>query len=185
MLLRAVGAGDSRAADRLFPVVYDELRRLAERQFAGEGAGHTLQPTALVHEAYLRLTKDAGAKWDDPAYFFACAAQAMRRILVEHARRKGRPKHGGDHVRLSLDGPGVDGVEPKDRDGVTDWPGFDEALEALRLQDARAAEVVTLRVYAGLGVAVVAQLLGVSRATVKREWAYARAWLTDRVTDHA
>lgn len=175
LLLRAAGGDVCSAADR-FPAVYAELRRLAEVQFAGEGAGHTLQPTALVNEAWLRLLDERGEKWTNPAYFFAAAAEAMRRILIEHARRRGRKVRGGGLARLALDG--VDAASDADE---PDWDGFDEALTALGVQDARAAQVVRLRVYAGLGVHGTAEALGVSPATVKREWSYARAWLRDRL----
>lgn len=178
LLLRAAAGGDAYAATDRFPAVYAELRRLAEAQFAGEGAGHTLQPTALVNEAWLRLLDEHGEKWTNPAYFFAAAAEAMRRILIEHARRKGRKVHGGGLTRLPLDS-----VDAASDPGDADWDDFDEALTALGAQDSRAAQVVRLRVYAGLGVHGTAEALGISPATVKREWSYARAWLRDRLRE--
>jgi RNA polymerase sigma factor (TIGR02999 family) len=174
-LLSALGVRDGRASVELFPLVYDELRQIAGRQFEREANGHTLQPTALVHEAWLRLVNEKGERWADPAYFFAAAAEAMRRILVEHARRNRGPVRGGDRLRLPLeDAERIEGTD------AIDWLVFDDALQALAAQDARAAEVVRLRAYAGLEVERAAEVLGVSPATVKREWAYARAWLRER-----
>jgi len=174
-LLSALGVQGERAAVDLFPLVYDELRQLAGRQFEREANGHTLQPTALVHEAWLRLVNEKGEHWANPAYFFAAAAEAMRRILVEHARRQGGPARGGDRSRLPLEH--AEHIEETD---TIDWLEFDDALQALAALDARAAEVVRLRAYAGLEVERAAEVLGVSPATVKREWAYARAWLRER-----
>jgi RNA polymerase sigma factor (TIGR02999 family) len=171
------GAPDrARELDRIFPLVYRELRAMAARQFARESPGHTLQPTALVHEAWLRLTEGSGSHWSEPRYFFAAAAEAMRRILIERARTKGRPVRAAWRARVPLDM--VDLAASPEQ---ADWSGFDEALRGLAEVDADAAEVVRLRVYAGLEVRQAAAALGVSEATVKREWRYARAWLGHRL----
>lgn len=186
VLLRALGSGeepppgappgqDGGAKGRVFEGLYGQLRRLAEQQLSSERPGHTLQPTALVHEAWLRLADEQGPQWERPAYFFSAAAEAMRRVLIEHARRRGRPKHGGGLARLPLES-----FEPA-APVAADWVAFDDGLAALAREDARAAEVVRLRVYAGLGVERVAETLDVSTATVKREWAYGRAWMRERL----
>ena len=164
------GAGE---LDALFPVVYDELRRLAERHLRRERPGHTLQPTALVHEAYLRLTEARRIDWSDRAAFFGAAATTMRRILVNHARDRGAQKRGGGAAPRPLD---------EALDVPTDAPddallAVDEALTALAALDPRQARVVELRYFAGLSVEETAEVLGVSPATVKREWSTAKAWL--------
>jgi RNA polymerase sigma factor (TIGR02999 family) len=177
-ILNALAGGDARAAGELLPLVYAELRRLAARELAGERPGQTLQPTALVHEAYLRLVgKDGtGPRWEGRGHFFAAAAEAMRRILVETARRKGRLKRGGGHRRVDLrDVQAVAATPPED------LLALDEALTQLAAEDARKAELVKLRFFAGLSVEEAARCLGVSRATADRHWAYARAWLYDRL----
>jgi RNA polymerase sigma factor (TIGR02999 family) len=171
-LLHAWGAGDERALDRLVPAVYAELRRQAERQLRRESAGHTLQPTALVHEAYLRLVDQREAKWEGRSQFFGVAAQLMRRILVDHARGRGAAKRGGGAARVTLAEGSAEAAE-----GEVDVLALDEALTRLATLDARQARVVELRYFAGLGVEEVAQVLDVSPATVKREWTMARAWL--------
>jgi RNA polymerase sigma factor (TIGR02999 family) len=176
--LGEAGADRSRVMDRVFPLVYPQLRRLAEQKFARESPGHTLQPTALVHEAWLRLVEESGPQWAEPKFFFAAAAEAMRRILIEHARVKNRAARSPWKARVALDS--VDLEAPFEN---ADWPVLDEAIESLRAIDLFAAEVARLRVYAGLTVAGAAAALGVSESTVKREWDYARAWLRVRLED--
>jgi RNA polymerase sigma factor (TIGR02999 family) len=176
-ILSAVERGDPQAAEQLLPLVYDELRQLAAHKLAHETPGQTLQPTALVHEAYLRLAGDPGRGpgeeplWDNRRHFFAAAAEAMRRILVENARHKKRDKHGGGWRRVELpDLPAAD-------QGPDDLLALDEALTNLAREDPAAAEVVQLRLYAGMSVEEAAEALGLSRAHAYRHWAYARAWL--------
>lgn len=182
-MLDAVVRGDRYASEELLPHVYDELRRLARIHLANEKAGLTLQPTALVHEAYLRLIgSGTGAEpsWDSRGHFFAAAAMAMRRILVERARKKGRIRHGGDRERVPLTET-VSSFEPEDVDLVA----LDDALNALEAHNQRVGRVVMLRYFAGLGIEDVAAALGVGVTTVKAEWNYARAWLHRRLTDGA
>jgi RNA polymerase sigma factor (TIGR02999 family) len=181
-ILSAIDAGDEQAADRLLPLVYDELRRLAAARLAHENAGHTLQPTALVHEAYLRLVGGEPAQpWNSRGHFFGAAAEAMRRILVENARRKRRLKRGGARQRLDLDQ--IDIAAPQTAD---DLLALNEALDALAAADAQAAELVKLRYFAGLTVKQAAEVLGVAPRTADFLWAYARAWLLERLrgADH-
>ncbi|MHC5011177.1 MAG: ECF-type sigma factor [Planctomycetota bacterium] len=173
-IIGALQAGDRRAADRLLEAVYDELRRLAASRLAQERPGHTLQPTALVHEAYLRLVGDERADWKNRAHFFAAAAEAMRRILIEGARRKASLKRGGDRHRVTYDEARL--VSPP---GGVDILALDEALERLAQEDRQAVELVKLRYFAGLTTEQAAEVLGVSKATADRRWAYARAWLYD------
>jgi RNA polymerase sigma factor (TIGR02999 family) len=176
-ILHAAGKGDARAVDRLAPLVYDELRRLARRLMADGPAGQTLQPTALVHEAYLRLVGVTDLHWESRRHFFAAAARAMRQILVARARRRQALKRGGDWVRVSFER-----VEPAQNDVA---PGrilaLDAALERLEGMDARKAQVVSLRYFAGITIEDTALALGVSVTTVKREWQFARAWLAREV----
>jgi RNA polymerase sigma factor (TIGR02999 family) len=173
-LLDAAAAGDSSAASELLPLVYDELRKLAAVRLADEKPGQTLQPTALVHEAYVRLVGPGESqRWDGRGHFFAAAAEAMRRILVEAARKKGSAKRGGGLVRHELDeGDAV--VEPGDPDRLL---ALDEALTKLAASEPELAKLVELRFFTGLGVEEAAKALGVSPRTVKRDWSYARAWL--------
>jgi RNA polymerase sigma factor (TIGR02999 family) len=176
-LLDAAAAGDRRAAADLLPLVYAELRALADARMAAEPAGHTLQPTALVHEAYLRLVGAADARrWDHRGHFFAAAAEAMRRILIDHARRKAADKRGGAHGRVEL--PDVPAPGPDDR-----LLALDEALTRLAGEDPVAARVVELRQFAGLGHEDVAATLGVTVYVARQKWAYARAWLRDALSD--
>jgi len=178
-ILEAVGQGDPQAASRLLPLVYDELRRLAAQRLLHENPGQTLQPTALVHEAYLRLLGSAaGGDWNSRGHFFAAAAEAMRRILVEQARRKQRVRHGGGRRRLSLDQ--LDLTDPRDANGFLD---LDEALQRLAVEDPSVAAVVQLRYFTGLTCEEAAKALGISLRTVKRHWAYARAWLYQQLTE--
>jgi RNA polymerase sigma factor (TIGR02999 family) len=175
-LLEAAAAGDPRAAADLLPLVYDELRKLAAARMAGEASGHTLQATALVHEAYLRLVGPAdAARWENRGHFFAAAAEAMRRILIEAARRKGRVRHGGGRARVDLD----HAAAVSDDGGADDLRALDEALGRLEAGHPEAAAVVKLRYFAGLTAAQAAAALGLSRRTADRHWAFARAWLFD------
>ncbi len=176
-LLNAIKQGDPQAAAQLLPLVYDELRNLAAHRLAHEAPGQTLQPTALVHEAYLRLLGGEAEKhWDSRGHFFAAAAEAMRRILVESARRKKRLKHGGGRARLPLEEAELLAPEPSE-----DVLALDEALTALAATDRAAADLVQLRYFGGLSIPDAAQALGVSPRTAERLWAFARAWLRERV----
>jgi RNA polymerase sigma factor (TIGR02999 family) len=173
-ILSAIEQGDPHAAEQLLPLVYDELRQLAARKLAQEKPGHTLDATALVHEAYLRLVGPVDAnRWRDRGHFFAAAAEAMRRILVEHARRKRAEKRGGGGQRFELSE--ADRIEVPDPDTLLT---VDEVLERLARDDPGAAGVARLRLFAGMSIEEAAAALGVSRATAFRDWAYARAVLT-------
>jgi RNA polymerase sigma factor (TIGR02999 family) len=171
-ILDALGQGDPHAAAELLPLVYDELRRLAAQKLAREAPGQTLDATALVHEAYLRLVSDSRDAWDNRRHFFAAAAEAMRRILVEQARRKGRTRHGGGKTRCDLGEPCAPLLPPPD-----DLLALDEALTRLADLAPARAEVVKLRFFAGLTMPEVAHTLGVSLPTAERYWAFARTWL--------
>ena len=171
-LLKEWSAGDPRALDRLTPLVYEELRHQAARYLRRERPGHTLQTTALIHEAYLRLIDAKDVHWQGRAQFFAIAANLMRRILVEHARRRDADKRGGSHVRVQLD----EAVAVADETDV-DLLAIDEALDRLAAIDPQQARVVELRFFSGLSVEETAAALGVSPKTVKRDWSVARAWL--------
>jgi RNA polymerase sigma factor (TIGR02999 family) len=171
-ILSAVEQGDTQAASQLLPLVYDELRKLAAHRLAHQAPGQTLQPTALVHEAYLRLVGDLeGSDWDSRGHFFAAAAEAMRRILVDNARRKGAVKHGGGKRRVSLE----------EFHRVTDSPedvlDLDDALTRFAAEEPDKARLVQLRFFAGLTTPEAAAALGISVATAERWWTYARAWL--------
>jgi RNA polymerase sigma factor (TIGR02999 family) len=173
-ILSAVEKGDAGAAEQLLPLVYDELRRLAAQRLARESPGLTLQATALVHEAYLRLVgSDAGRGWDSRGHFFTAAAEAMRRILVENARRRDRQKRGGGRARAELLEADLAVDDPPPHEVLA----VDEAIERLAAEDRQAAELVKLRYFAGLSVEEAAQALGMSRATAYRHWTYARAWV--------
>jgi RNA polymerase sigma factor (TIGR02999 family) len=178
-ILSAVEQGDPHAAEQLLPLVYDELRQLAAAKLAQERPGQTLQATALVHEAYLRLVggERPGSpppSWDSRGHFFAAAAEAMRRILIDAARRKRRAKHGGDRRRLDLDALALPGDDRAD-----ELLALDDALDELDRREPVKAEVVKLRYFAGLSLEAVAACLNISPATAKRHWAVARAWLFD------
>jgi RNA polymerase sigma factor (TIGR02999 family) len=172
-ILSAIERGDARAAERLLPLVYDELRRLAAQRLAHEKPGQTLQPTALVHEAYLRLVgSGTPARWDGCGHFFAAAAEAMRRILVDQARRKKAIRHGGGLIRQGLEPDLVAAQEPRE-----DLIALDQALDQLAAVDPIKAELVKLRYFAGLTLADAAAVLGLTERTAGRHWTYARAWL--------
>ena len=175
VLLRRAGEGDARAADQILPLVYDELRRLAAAKMAREAPGQTLQPTALVHEAWLRLGGDQQPTWQNRAHFFGAAAESMRRILIESARRKRAVRHGGGLAKVSASATGFDLASPKDEDG--ELLLLNEALDLLAVHDARKAELVKQHYFVGLSLAEAAEVLGISTTSAKRDWAYARGWL--------
>src|SRR5262245_52784821 len=178
-ILSAIEQGDRHAAEKLLPLVYDELRKLAAARMAEEPSGNTMDATALVHEAYLRLVRPAdAARWDNRGHFFAAAAEAMRRILVEAARRKQRAKHGGDRQRIDLDAN-----QPAAPDDREDLVALDAALTRLEAEDPQAAKLVELRHFTGLSVAEAALALGISPRTADRVWAFARAWLHRELAD--
>jgi len=170
-ILSAIGHGDPRASEQLLPLVYDELRRLATSRLNREKAGHTLQATALVHEAYLRLVADEGTQWNSRGHFFAAAALAMRRILVENAIRKRTIKHGGGRERVPLEEFHRVAESPED---LLD---LDDALNRFAAEEPDKAKLVQLRFFAGLSTPEAAASLGISSATAERWWAYARTWL--------
>ncbi len=171
-ILAAIRGGDEKAANELLPAVYGRLRRLAQQMMAQERPGQTLSATALVHEAYLRLLGDGDPSWEDRRHFFGAAAQSMRRILVERARRRGRVKHGGGHKRVDL-GAGDAVAEPESLDIVA----VDVALRRLEREEPRVAQIVMMRFFAGLSHEETAKALEISERTVRRDWTYAKAWL--------
>ena len=186
-LLLAWEGGDPEALERLLPLVYDELRRIGERQLRGERAGQTLQPTAVVHEAYLRLVDQSRANWQNRSHFYAVAARMMRRVLVDHARRRGRVKRGAGAPRISFDeaeahipsegGDRIDRIDRIEPIDLVDLIDLHDALERLGQLDAEQARIVELRYFGGLTIEETAAVLGSSPATVKRDWSSARAWL--------
>jgi len=171
-ILNRVQQGDPKAAEELLPLVYEELRRLAAQKMANAAAGHTLQPTALVHEAWLRLGGDQQPRWQNRAHFFAAAGEAMRRILIEKARRRRRRRHGGGQERVDLDE--IEIAAPEDDDRLL---AVHEALDRLAHEDLVKSDVVKLRFFVGLSDREVAEALGISERTVERCWAYAKVWL--------
>jgi RNA polymerase sigma factor (TIGR02999 family) len=184
-ILSAIEQGQPQAAEQLLPLVYEELRKLAAQKLAHEKPGQTLEATALVHEAYLRLVASPGRKsgesqphWDSRGHFFAAAAEAMRRILVENARRKGTRKRGGQARRLDLDQ-----LAPASDDRAHDLLALDEALDDLQRHDAQAAELVKLRYFAGLTHQEAAEALGIGRRAADRLWVLARAWLYQQLSE--
>jgi RNA polymerase sigma factor (TIGR02999 family) len=182
-LLDAAAAGDPQAAADLLPLVYDELRRLAAVRVAQENPGQTLQATALVHEAYLRLVgaRSASEGFDNRGHFFAAAAEAMRRILIDRARQRHSRKRGGDRQRVELDAGAVLAVS--DNQVADDLLALDDALQQLELEDPPKAQLVKLRYFAGLSIQQAAEALGISAATAKRHWIYARSWLYGKLRE--
>ena len=177
-LLDAIERGDEQASKQLLPIIYRDLRGLAANMLAQEPSGQTLEATALVHEAYVRLVDaEEEQKWKHRGHFFAAAAEAMRRILVEQARRKQRVKHGGEHHRIELDDERLVCAVPSDQ-----MLALDEALERFAQEEPEKAQLVKLRFFAGLSIEEAAEALGISRATASRHWTYARAWLHDAVS---
>ena len=177
-ILSAIEQGDPRAAEQLLPLVYEELRKLAGQRLAEEKPGQTLQATALVHEAYIRLVDVEKAQhWNSRGHFFAAAAEAMRRILVENARRKRRLRHGGGRQRLDLEE-----LDVMDESGSENLLALDEALEKLAAEQEVTAKVVKLRYFAGLTIQQTAEALGISVRTANRHWAFARAWLYQEIS---
>lgn len=175
-LLQSIREGDEAASDRLLALIYQELRSMAGARMRLERPGHTLQPTALVNEAYLRLAGGA-QQWENRAHFFGAAARAMRRILVDHARKRASQKRGSGAARITFDEMNIEGEDPD-----LDLLALDEALTALAKHDDRLAEVVRLRYFAGLSIQETAEVMDTSPATVKRDWSYARAWLFERMS---
>jgi RNA polymerase sigma factor (TIGR02999 family) len=180
-ILNAAVQGDRHAAEQLLPLVYDELRKLAAQRMAKETPGQTLQATALVHDAYLRLVDvDHPQQWNGRGHFFAAAAEAMRRILIETARARGRVKHGGGLVRVDLEQVADVAVTP-----IEGLLALDDALTRLESTDAMAADVVKLRYFAGLSMPQVAESLGIPLRTAERNWTYARTWLRRALSDQS
>lgn len=171
-ILGRVGDGEARAADELLPLVYDQLRAAAQKQMAQERSDHTLQATALVHEAYVRLVGRDDVPWENRAHFYVAAAEAMRRVLIEHARKRGRIKRGGERRRIPLSG-----LELARDSNLEEILAVDAAIRRLEEQDGRMARIVRLLFFAGLDTRETAAVLGLSDRTVRREWALARAWL--------
>lgn len=175
-ILTAIEQGDARSTDELLPVVYNELRRLAAHKMANEPAGHTLQPTALVHEAWLKLVDSPNQSWQNRAHFFGAAAEAMRRILIARARRKGRHRRGSGAAHLDVDEFEIASPAPEDQ-----LLALNEALDRFAALEPQQAELVKLRYFVGLKIEEAAEVLGISEATAKRWWAYARAWLFQKI----
>ena len=178
-ILDRVQQGDPKAAEELLPAVYEELRKLAAARMANEQSGHTLQPTALVHEAYLRLVRQTDVTWQNRAQFLGLAAVMMRRVLLDHARGRGADKRGGSWVRVPLEAD-AERAAPE-----AEFGDLERALEELAQQDARQARLVELRVFGGLSYEDAAEVLGVSLATARRDWMIARAWLFRRLSTPA
>jgi len=178
-LLNAIESGDPRASDELLPLVYEELRKLASVKMSQEVPGQTLQPTALVHEAWLRLVGDENPQWNSRGHFFAAAAEAMRRILVENARKRAREKHGGKLQRIDITELNI-AITTDDEKLLL----VNEALEKLHEIDPSGAQLIKLRFFAGLSNVKAARMLGIPERTAKRNWAYARAWLYEELNKH-
>ena len=178
LVLKAINRGESQASEKLLPLVYSELRNLATARMFQESAGHTLQPTALVHEAWLRLVGDKNQNWKGRAYFFAAAAEAMRRILVEHARRKARLKHGGGQERLNIEDLDLAESAPDDKILLVD-----EALEQLERSNPERARVVVMKFFGGMTNKEVADSLGIGERSVDRHWVCAKAWLFQKLQE--
>jgi RNA polymerase sigma factor (TIGR02999 family) len=177
-ILNAIEQGDGKAAERLLPLVYEELRHLAAQKMTRESPGQTLQATALVHEAYIRLVEAKDQNWKSRGHFFGAAAEAMRRILIENARRKRSPKYGGDHHRVNLDDGDVVFKITTD-----DLIALDEALSKLAEEEHDIAELVKLRYFAGLPLHQIAGILGISERTAARYWAYGKVWLLQELSE--
>lgn len=171
-ILTAIEQGDAKSTDELLPVVYNELRRMAAHKMASEPTGHTLQPTALVHEAWLQLVDPPNQSWQNRAHFFGAAAEAMRRILIARARRKGRQRRGSGAAHVDLDDLEIASPAPDDQ-----LLALNDALDRFAALEPQQAELVKLRYFVGLKIEEAAEVLGISEATAKRWWAYARAWL--------
>lgn len=178
-VLQSVGLDDPRASEEILPLVYDDLRRHAGAQMAREPAGQTLQPTALVHEAWLRMIGNGGQHWQNRAHFFGAAAEAMRRILIENARRKCRLKRGGQHERVHVDVVELAETTPEEKVLL-----IDEAIERLQAEDPERARVVVLKFFGGFTNQEVAASLAVTERTVERHWAFAKAWLFQSIRAH-
>lgn len=178
LLLRRAEAGDASAAQQILPLVYDELRKLATAKMAREAGGLTLQPTALVHEAWLRLGGDQQPEWENRAQFFAAAAEGMRRILIENARRRRAARHGGKLEKISVDAESIDLASPAADEKLL---LIHEALERLAAVEPRKAELVKQRFFVGLRLDEIAAVMGISETTAKRDWSYARAWLMTEI----
>src|SRR4030095_3242414 len=178
-VLQAMGRSEEGAAEKLLPLVYAELRRLAGARMAHEMAGQTLQPTALVHEAWLRLVSDGDRTWQNQAHFFGAAAEAMRRILIERARHKSPLKHGGGQARLNIEDLELAQTTPDDKVLLVD-----EALMRLKVEDPELERIVVLKFFGGLSNEEIAETVGLSKRTLDRQWAYARAWLFRYISEH-
>ena len=176
-ILTAIEQGDAKSTDELLPVVYHELRRLAAHKMANEPAGHTLQPTALVHEAWLKLVAPPAQSWQNRAHFFGAAAEAMRRILIARARRKGRQRRGSGAAHLDVDEFEIASPAPDEQ-----LLALNDALDRFAALEPQQAELVKLRYFVGLKIEEAAEVLGISEATAKRWWAYARAWLFNEIS---
>ncbi len=176
-ILNAIEHGDAKAADELLPLVYEELRKLAAHKMASEAPGQTLQPTALVHEAWLRLVGSENPKFEGRAHFFGAAAEAMRRILIDRARRKHAQRHGGSQQRVNVEDIEISAVTEDHQ-----LLAVNEALDKLAARDTAKAQLVKLRYFVGLTIEEAAQMLGISEPTAKRWWTYARAWLYNEIT---
>lgn len=175
-ILNAIERGDAKTSEELLPVVYHELRRMAAHKMASEPAGHTLQPTALVHEAWLQLVDSKNQSWQNRAHFFGAAAEAMRRILIARARRKGRQRRGSGVAHLEVDELEIASPAPDDQ-----LLALNDALDRFAKLEPQQAELVKLRYFVGLKIPEAAEILGISEATAKRWWAYARAWLYEEI----
>jgi RNA polymerase sigma factor (TIGR02999 family) len=175
-----MGRGEGATGEELLPLVYEELRRLAAARMAQEQAGQTLQATALVHEAWLRLIREGDRTWQNRGHFFAAASEAMRRILIENARRKSRFKHGGGQIRVDVQNIELAETTPDDKMLL-----INEALERLEAENPERARVVVLKFFGGLTNLEVAESLGIAERTVDRQWAYAKAWLFRKIREQA
>lgn len=178
LMLQAVARGERQASSDLLPLVYEELRRLAAARMTHEQPGQTLQPTAIVHEAWLRLVGDGDRNWENRAHFFGAAAEAMRRILIENARRKSRLKRGGGMQRLDIEDVDLEAASPDDKVLL-----IDEAIVQLEAEDPEKARIVVMKFFGGMTNQEVAASLGVTERTVERQWAYARAWLFRKIRE--